>query len=104
MQLARFDSAEEQKNFLSILKARNDPSLKNCWLAGNDIVDHGVWKWDPNNIPINFELAWGEGQPGNISGITGLPEHCIEVWGNFLLNDEDCDVKSSFICQRVVEK
>ncbi len=96
MQLARFDTKAEQAHILLILK--NYSQYKKVWLAGNDIINEGIWKWAPDNSPINVPLAWGPGEPNNQDGA----ENCLSVHTTLdnLLNDEPCSWQLNFLCQK----
>ncbi len=98
MQLAKFDSEAEQSYFLETMKS-TFPEGKIIWLAGNDIVNEGTWRWANNNDLVNINLAWGPGQPDNSGG----KENCLHLHKYFLLNDNVCNLKYPFMCQRVFE-
>jgi hypothetical protein len=56
MQLAQFDSEVEQSYFLTAAKS----ILPNTtyWLAGDDIIIDGIWRWAPEDALINIKLEW----------------------------------------------
>lgn len=105
MQLAKFDSEAEQTYLISILR-KNHNDINDFWLAGNDIVDEGIWKWAPDDIPVNIKLNWGPDEPNN--GSTNAdeePENCLIVSGKYIpLNDVPCNRDTYFICERVHEQ
>ncbi len=97
MQLARFDTEAEQAHVL--LTVRNYYSrYTQMWLAGNDIVNEGIWKWAPDDSPIHVPLAWGPGEPNNEK----RPENCLAIHNqlNNLLIDGECLTQFYFLCQK----
>lgn len=99
MQLAKFDSEAEQTYFMSILDSDFE-EIKIFWLAGNDIVKEGIWKWAANDVPINIKLDWAPGEPNDMGGA----ENCLQARVRNKLNDANCNVENFFMCQEVYEK
>jgi hypothetical protein len=91
MRLARFDTDGEQEYLTETLK---DPTGL-YWVAGNDIVDEGTWRWAPDDSPIHVNLTWNSGQPDNHEG----SENCLMI-AYYQLNDLRCTKKHRFICEK----
>jgi hypothetical protein len=91
MRLARFDTNGEQEYLIKTVK---NP-IENHWVAGNDIVDEGTWRWAPNDSPIDVNLSWNPGQPDNHKG----SENCLMI-GYYQLNDLLCSSTLRFICEK----
>ncbi|XP_076269575.1 salivary C-type lectin 2-like isoform X2 [Rhynchophorus ferrugineus] len=70
--------------------------LDGFWLFAWNWVD---FYWVNSNAPL-FYSAFNKGQPDN----AGEKEHCLELYqastGVFAWNDNSCDIKRRFICQR----
>ncbi len=99
MQLARFDSEVEQSYFLTAAKSILPNNT--YWLAGNDIIIDGIWRWASDDTLINMKLGWAVGQPGNDGG---RRENCMTIYcKDFLLHDVYCKNIHQYICQRVFE-
>jgi hypothetical protein len=95
MRLARFDTDGEQEYLIETVKH----PIESHWVAGNDIVDEGTWRWAPDDSPIHVNLTWNPGQPDNHKG----SENCMRIdYGtvNYRLNDRPCDDKILFICEK----
>jgi hypothetical protein len=64
------------------------------WIAYNDIVNEGFWKWD-NNEPIGF-VNWSSGEPNNVGN-----EDCAAIYSSTgQWNDVGCSLTRNFVCER----
>lgn len=99
MDLARFDSATEQSNFIAAAQKKLPSKWPfYYWLAGSDIVEKNNWRWAPDDTPINFNLAWAPEQPNNHHNVACLS---TRAYSQFQLVAYDCNFIVPFICQRV---
>ncbi len=100
---ATFDSVSEQLHVISLLHNNNEYEKKfgSVWVAGNDIAREGVWKWAPENVPINIFLFWSTAQPDS-----GKNENCLELRApyEYRLNDLDCRTKLTLLCQAQINR
>ncbi|XP_062592361.1 ladderlectin-like [Saccostrea cucullata] len=70
----------------------------NFWLGGSDILVDRVWKWMSSKTSFSYS-GWASGEP-NVS--YGAGEHCVHLYKdrNYYWNDERCENRFNFICQR----
>ncbi|KAK3593342.1 hypothetical protein CHS0354_021906 [Potamilus streckersoni] len=71
-------------------------TVSSYWTAANDIMKEGYWVWSPMNVPMRYTI-WMESEPNNYKG----QENCAEInyVRQFKMNDVDCELKISFICE-----
>jgi hypothetical protein len=101
MELARFETENEQQTFLRHLGYKY-PNKK-FFMAGTDSGIEGFWRWAPKDTPISMKLEWGPRQPDNGGGRMFIGENCLLAMrfrNGFKLNDEQCDAQHNFICQQ----
>jgi len=63
------------------------------WIGATDVENEGQWKWS-DYTPFDYE-NWAVGEPNNAGG----GEHCGELYGNYLWNDDNCDHSKKLLCQ-----
>jgi hypothetical protein len=97
MKLARFDSNEEQAHILSII-GNSYNEVSPIWLAGNDVLKEGNWRWAPEDSPVHVNLRWSNGQPTNNDS-----ENCLSMHSHaegIYLHSDQCTKRYNFICQK----
>ncbi|XP_056015831.1 perlucin-like [Ostrea edulis] len=69
------------------------------WLGATDAFSDGNWIWVGNQRPLTF-LGWSPGEPANGAGAA-----CLTLAGNLNhhWNDDYCDRKYGFICEKEIE-
>ncbi|XP_055999170.1 neurocan core protein-like [Ostrea edulis] len=68
-----------------------------AWTGGNDILVDGDYKWHHSSSTMDFE-NWNQNQPnGNHNG---EDQDCVELLKNDEWNDENCNTRNSFICEK----
>lgn len=80
----------ELKSFIAFLITGIDQWL---WTSGMIIDDNKTLKWVGNNKPVTY-TNWNKDEPNNLTG----KEKCVNVY--FTWNDNDCNEKIIFVCER----
>lgn len=99
---ARSDCEAKGANLMSIDSlhertwARSQVDGKIYWFGLNDIAEEGVWEWTDGTVFNPILTHWRPGQPDNWQG----NEHCGQLDGNGMWNDEGCTVKRFYVCKR----
>ncbi|XP_061165818.1 perlucin-like [Saccostrea echinata] len=71
------------------------------WVGGSDLLQEGEWTWTKTGSVIGSQgfSHWAPGQPNNGGH---LDEHCMELEAgtNWLWNDDECENRKNFICEK----
>ncbi|XP_076087571.1 perlucin-like [Mytilus galloprovincialis] len=100
-ELANLETAVEDHfvhGMLQNLGGSYDPPK--FWLGGNDIVTESEWMWAKTHTKFTY-TNWAPGQPDK-----GQGENCLELSKNvgWNWNDETCEHRKYFICERPSEE
>ena len=96
-------TSQEQNHYVEAILYEHPEQT--VWVGATDLVSEGKWYWAASDMPVSSAFTyWNPGQPDN-----GQPggENCMEFMnsvnsGNHW-NDNQCDSKHSFICQKTIE-
>ncbi|KAL4221831.1 hypothetical protein ACF0H5_020085 [Mactra antiquata] len=91
--------SNEENNFLLNMLRNTQFSDTNMqvWMDGNDLATEGTFIWEATGEGL--EIAdWGPNEPNQNGG----NEDCLTFFGmyQFHWNDEHCDRKFPFVCER----
>ncbi|KAF7273836.1 hypothetical protein GWI33_013467 [Rhynchophorus ferrugineus] len=91
--------SDEKEIEQALLPIKDLGTFDGFWIFASKLADKKNYYWLNSNLPL-FYSAFYQGQPDN----TGEKEHCLELYqastGVFKWNDNSCDIKNRFICQR----
>ena len=104
-ELAEVKSDKENWPLVDFIQIRGRKDL--TWLGANRTSKTGNFAWQPSGKPLSY-ANWHiqSGQPNNCCG----GQHCLSIYSNMFeaklgyWNDEGCDNKWSFICQKPKQK
>ncbi|KAL6105722.1 uncharacterized protein ACO6RY_07186 [Pungitius sinensis] len=107
--LAVINNLQEQVNIFEYLPKR-DPSIRpwwkppgGIWIGLTDIQTEGNWTW-VNNVPLQDEGYWIQGEPNNFHTIGSEGEDCAALMNlrNFKATwyDADCKGNKEWLCEK----
>jgi hypothetical protein len=111
MELAIFETEDEQNYVLNMLQKNWKNSLERFTLIGGSKLGASSWYWPATGKKIEYPLKWNPGQPDNAQGV----ELCLTVMNEsnnaqtFTINDAECSTRKvlaemKFICEKVSKK
>lgn len=73
-----------------------NPTGKDYWLGGYDLVNENTWVWVKKNEYINDYTHWGPGEPNG-----GRRENCLALYDglSYNWNDAPCGLEEGYICE-----
>ncbi|KAF7274057.1 hypothetical protein GWI33_013250, partial [Rhynchophorus ferrugineus] len=91
--------SDEKEIEQALLPIKDLGTFNGFWIFASNLADTKNYYWLNSNLPL-FYSTFYPGQPDN----KGDKEHCLEIYqattGVFAWNDDSCDKKNRFICQR----
>lgn len=102
MELAMFETKEEQDTILESLPSGCTDDYGEFIFIGGTMENTSYWRWATSGKPINYEIDWAPVEPNNRGG----SECCMNLidykreCGRYLINDDPCDWKCGyFLCE-----
>ena len=88
---------EEQNIFVEHILFEHQNATE-IWLGATDLVSEGSWYWATSDVPVTAGFTfWLPGEPNNKHGADCME---FEQYGYRNWNDEKCENKKSFVCQK----